>query len=139
MMTFARSGSLICSRVLYLANAGFCAYVMWPNPINDEEEEEDEFPKPTVRQPSPSGMSTVELQGMQAMQNSHNMYSMYNMQSMQSMQGLKSPVSMNAQPLKSPVSVNAQPFTPRSPFTPRAQAFHTLDRQALPPQSARYG
>ncbi|KAK2589751.1 hypothetical protein QQS21_012571 [Conoideocrella luteorostrata] len=82
--------------LLYVLNLGFAAYAMWPSPLNDVDEvEDDQFSTSS----DPKDQYNWEMQGM-----------------------------------KSPASVR------ESPFTPRTQAFRTLDRQ-LPlrqQQGSRY-
>ncbi|KAG8408911.1 hypothetical protein J3459_010799 [Metarhizium acridum] len=83
--------------VVYVLNLGFALYAMWPNPINDVDEDDEDRESTSS---DPKERSTWEMQSM-----------------------------------KSPVSVR------ESPFTPRTQAFHTLDRQLplrQPKQAQRF-
>lgn len=70
--------------VIYVLNLGFSIWAMWPNPLNDVDEEDDQF-------------STSS--------------------------NLKERSTWEMQSMKSPMSIH------ESPFTPRTQAFRTLDRQ----------
>ncbi|KFG78007.1 hypothetical protein MANI_015076 [Metarhizium anisopliae] len=80
--------------VVYVLNLGFALYAMWPNPMNDVDEDDEDRESTSS---DPKERSTWEMQSM------------------------KSPVSMR-----------------ESPFTPRTQAFHTLDRQ-LPLRQQKQG
>lgn len=84
----------IFGSVVYVLNLGFALYAMWPNPMNDVDEDDEDRESTSS---DPKERSTWEMQSM------------------------KSPVSMR-----------------ESPFTPRTQAFHTLDRQ-LPLRQQKQG
>lgn len=86
----------IAASVLYLLNLGFAAWAMWPDPINDEGDEDEDDDVPMTQ---PTRETNWEMQGM-----------------------------------KSPMSARM------TPYTPRTQAFHTLDRQLpLRQQATRFG
>lgn len=103
--------------MVYLLNLGFSAYAMWPNPANDVEDEDEEEGHDDGSSTSshPKAGRPWEMQSMAGNPNA----------GMWQQQGMKSPG----------LSVRSMPFTPRT------QAFHTLDRQ-LPlrsQQAPRYG
>ncbi|CAK7228220.1 hypothetical protein SBRCBS47491_006828 [Sporothrix bragantina] len=126
MMAKGSFAATVLMLAVYLTNLGFAIWAMLPNKLLDlidETDSDDDMP-------SASRAKQWEMQGMQGMQGMRS-------------PGLRSPgFGGGGGVLVSNATANnmASPFTPRtqafhtldrnaSPFTPRTQAFHTLDRK----------